>query len=375
MLSPTLAYAKEQKEHFVVANSPSGENTFIGNIYKNRDFKSLELKVSNINNNSFNTLESYYTFGKENKLNKIKEIFYSNDGSLTWINNELKAMPDKFSGFKKLYKVDATNHFYWGGYDIYLVDWFVNNNKKVMTWYDAIYCENNNKCFVSNLMIDGSENSGIYAQAIKLVSKRPISNAEKLPYTISLMPENKEAGRQNPLNLSFKVDWLKQPYEISLKKIQEKSNKEGGEKRLAKLSDFLVAIWSLDINASSNEERKSGLTKAISENWSDFNPRKMFSVFNKNSENQKIEKSAYIPSAYIEKLTNMDSYSVLGYLYAENETYIVGNASFDNNRQIMVFSVNNADYKLKQRPQNKMLHAIIYSTIFHKKLNRINEGI
>ncbi|PSV33695.1 hypothetical protein [Photobacterium sp. GB-210] len=372
LLSSSLVSAKGQKEYFVVASSASGENTFIGNIYTNNDFSETELKATANNDNSFNTLEYYYTLGKKNNTDKIKQLSYSQDGSLTWMDNELKAVPDKFSGFKKLYKVEATKHLYWGGYEIYVVDWFTNKEKKVMSWYDAIYCTERSKCFISNLMINGSERSSIYAEAINLIYQRPLSTAIKLSYSINILPDENQIVTKSPLNLSFNIDWLREPYEISLKEVKEKNKKE---KKLSRVSSFLLTLWKLNLGIDSPEAQKTEQAKAINENWIDFNPSKMFTIFNKNIESQQLEKSYYIPSAYIQKLTNMDSYYVLGYLYAENETYIIGNSINKNNVELLVFSINNADYKLKQTPENDELHTIIQSSIFHKKLASLIEGI
>ena len=70
----------------------------------------------------------------------------------------------------------------------------------------------------------------------------------------------------------------------------------------------------------------------------------------------------------------MDSYSILGYLHAEKETYIIGKGQFLNNTELIVFAINNADYKLKQNPENKALYSIIQSSLFQRELNHLVDG-
>lgn len=368
LLNSFFVSAEGQLEYFAIANDSSGNKTVVGSISKNNEFKVTRLQ-NTVNNNSLNALESYYSLGKLNDVDKIKKLSYSKDGSLSWMNSELKAIPDKFDGFKKLHKVDATKHVYWGGYDIYIVDWFIAEDKKVMSWYDAIYCEGNNDCFVSNLMINGSESSDLYATAIKQAYLKPLSLNIELPYKVAVLPDYNSENKQNPLNLSFKIDWLKSPYEISLNEMRSKKQKQN--KKLTKLSDFLLSIWQQNLKQDSIDAQKLSLTNAISKNWLDFNPRKMFTVFD---QNQKFKKSVYIPTAYIQKLTNMDSYSILGYLHAEKETYIIGKGQFLNNTELIVFAINNADYKLKQNPENKALYSIIQSSLFQRELNHLVDG-
>jgi len=360
--------AGEKKEYFTISSDSLGNETVIGSVFVNNDFQVTELQTTVNNSSSINALEYYYTLGKENNTSEIKKISYGRDGSLNWMNREIKAIPDKFSGFKKLHKVDATKHLFWGGYDIYVVDWYIAKDKKLMSWYDSVYCENGSKCFISNLMINGDENSGIYADAIKLSSQSVGSSITKFPYKLAVLPDTKATKQQHPLDISFKIDWLKKPYVISLNDTEENTKSKVTVKELVKISDFFTAIWRLNAQQSSVEAQKAGLTKAISENWLDFNPRKMFSVLD---QNKNFKKSTYLPSAYIQKLTKIDSYLVLGYLHAESETYIIGKGKYENSSELILFAINNTDYKLKQSPKNKALHTTIYSAIFHQKLNDI----
>jgi hypothetical protein len=345
-----------------IANNPKGEVVVQASLSQDINFKTQNVAaLKKSHKASLGLLSNYYRFGQENNKNKIIGTFFTEDGSRKWVKQELLDIPDKFLGFNKLSKINAVKLFYWGDYEIYVVDWYISKNKKAMGWYEATICNKNNACFVSNVLLNGGEISSLYSSMLSAVLNKPVTPPVSLPEQISIYPNYQVNTKQKPLNISYNVNWLDTP--VVLKEGGQLSGLPIKNKSLGGLHRFLS-----ELSVLSNKEifllPNNG--NKMSAHWASFDPAKLFPVVVEDEDLGR--QKHYTPYAYFKKLQSLDNLQVYGYIHGENESYAIAKGEKSGNSGLMLFTINNTDFKLQQVSRNSLLETVMQSTPFQHEL-------
>ena len=362
----------QAKDNIIIAKNVNDTPTVVASIVVDNTFTPNSLFLHRKKDSSLESLTQYYQSATKNDAKLIMQLSFVEDGTQAWMTKELLTSPDKFQGFKQLADVQVVKKYLWGQYDIYIVDWYVKPMKKVMSWYEAIHCQDGGLCFWSNLILNGTESSAIFSDTLTLALKNTKTTKSDLKYKLNVLPNEGGAYHPQALEISFDIQWFKQP--ILIAKINQASAKSNSEPssvgEFSHFTNFLQSLWQLNYNDIFQLKLDSPIFK---ESWQDFNPRKLFVVFSKNH-----EKKHYITTAYFQHLAKMDSFKILGVLHAKNERYLIGQASHPvtggNSEKIMIFSLDNTSSLLIQADQNSSLYNIIYSKMFNQKITEIVSG-
>lgn len=358
--------ATEKEKFFSIAKDLKSRDTVIASLIVENPFTGIDLEsVDNNNSNSLNALAYYYALGKANDTLKLIELYNSSDGSKYWIKDQLDSIPDKFEGFKNLFKVEALNHVYWGPYDIFIVDWFKTSSRRLLSWYDAVFCSENNRCYMSSILMEDSHNTEIFTSVVTLAQRGEIKNAENLSNEISIYPDNSIESAVNPLVISFDIDWLDNP--IELRRESRIINLIEDDGKLSHLNYFLNYVWDSHDKDKFNLAVDPSFNSVMNESWLNFNSSSHYPVVNLHKGTVKF----YTFHAYSQHLGKIKSYKIHGYLDAESERYIIGSFVEDSIEKLLIIPVDNVSSKLISSTDNYTLNKIVYSKLFYEKLTHI----
>ena len=365
LLSLDIA-AIEKERFFSIAKNMNNNDTVIGSIFFETSFSHQDLKyIDKDNSNSLNTLAYYYSLGKANNTLKLIELYNSSDGSNNWIKDQLDSIPDMFDGFKTLFKVEALSHVYWGPYDVLIVDWFKTKNKRLLRWYEAVFCTENDRCYMSSILMKDSLNTEIFTSSLTLAQKNKIEPIVTLSNELYIYPDNSPEPVKNPLVISFDIDWLDNPIEI--KRESRIINLIEDDGKLTHLNDFFNYVWDLHDKDKFNLAADPNFDSVMNKSWLNFNPRIVYPVVNLN----KGIVAYHTFHAYSQHLGYINSYKIHGYLDAESERYIIGSFVEDNIDKLLIISIDNTSSKLIGETGNYTLNKIVYSEPFYEKLTNL----
>lgn len=358
--------ASEKESFFSIAKDLRNRDTVVGSIIVEDPFTRQNLEyVDKNNSSSLNTMAYYYHLGKANETLKLIELFNSSDGSKDWITEQLNSIPDKFEGFKKLFKVEALSHVYWGQYDIFIADWFKSKDRRLLRWFDAVVCTKNNRCYMSSILMKDSHNTEIFSSVLTRVQKNKIKTTVGLSNKVYFYPDNSTEFVNNPLVISFDIDWLDDP--IELKRELRTINLIEGDGKLSHLNYFLNYIWDLHDKGKFNVASDPTFDSVMNDSWLNFNLRFLYPVVN--SDEDIVEFHTFL--SYSQHLGDINSYKVYGYLEAESESYIIGSFVLDGIEKPLVIPIDNVTFKLNFDTVNHRLNNIVYSKPFYEKLTHI----
>ncbi len=360
------ALADQKRTSFALAESPSGEVSVTGSIVIDNSFNRTGLSLNESDTkNSIQTLSRYYTLAKENDKAKLRRLSFIKDGSYSWMSRELNNIPDKFEGFAKLRKADATHKLFWGDYELFIVDWFTEAPQKVMSWYEAVICAENSQCYVSNLLLNGKTTSSIFSGVLTDVYTKPLKKVPALPYSVSYLPEPFSGSNQNALVFNFDIEWLSKPLDF---KPDEKSKLQDKNVQFTHLESFLRELWSVRGDTVERIVKEEAYKSALAAHWFDFSTKNLIPVVDPRLD---YSLSNYTPVAYLDRLSKIDEVKVEGRLHTTNEIYVIMTASLLNQQQLIIITLDRKTKKLKQTPNNIKLQEIVNTPEFYREVASI----
>ncbi len=351
---------------FVIATDKNNLPSVEGQIYIENNFKELELDLSSIKSSLLsdsNILSRYYSAAIKNNVSEMQSMSFVSDGSLSWMKEELKATPDKFQGFRNLEKVTLKNRFYWGGYTIWSVDWYVQRNKFAAKWFETTICIKAGDCYISNLLLNGSTESSIFSQAIIELSKsKKIStDLPVLPYSVNYSPQY---GSQNkPFVVKYKINWFDKPFLIS--KTEKNASTEDS---LLRLKDFFSAILNLKkLDSASSSAKIHQYDEVFKKYWESFSSSALLPVF-------KVKDGVvfhYPYNVFADFIKRGDVLRVFSTLDGGSEIYLVCILESEQQKSIIILDYSVVDKKFVQHSNNDFLGAIIATPNFGRSIQNL----
>ena len=347
---------------FIIATNSAGSNSVVGTIYYESEFNqvAMSFKSGAALSDTAKPLGSYYTAAFLNDVKVMPSIFYDADNSRRWLKEELVSIPDKFEGFKRLDKVLIKNQYYWGDYSVWDVSWFLAGDKLAAKWNEASICTIPDKCYMSNLLLNGSEESSIFTRVMYQLQKGAQSASVGLPYTVEYLPASGQD--KYPLRVAFSLKWYEKN-RVSVSSTESKTEAFGDEAQV--LFGFVRQLWSSKVGVPKAMEGR--LSEIYSQYWKAFSPEKLFPAYTPQG-TQKIVH--YPPSVLAGKIYNAKKMTLIAKLSAGDEDYLISLANGSEGNFIVIFPYSKASKMLTQITENQLLFELVYSTSFNKTLAR-----
>ncbi len=163
----------------------------------------IKLKVNHSsNNNVVLFLSDFYGEAIKNDVEKLRELYYVDDGSKVRFSEEVKTNPNKYVGFKNLKSVTLGKIYSWGDYNAIEVQW-TSVSGETVDWIELVNCRL--KCFISDKLYNSNDDFEFFSSLIYLaqrneVVKQDINGFDEICY---------DEKCNNPIKLSLSLDRAK----------------------------------------------------------------------------------------------------------------------------------------------------------------------
>lgn len=271
--------------------------------------------------NYVRTLLEYYKLARKNNPNAVVPLYYSGDGALERYKKDINNIPDMFSEFHKLKKVELGNVYYWGDYIAISLNQFGDNNKLITPWMELMNCNPN--CLLSDRLFHLDEKFSFFSTLLPYVRKEPISMAnERLTneWAALLFEDN---ITKNPISVRHRLSLLQKHKPL----IAESQNKENGLEKftavfltwfkelfeaeaedadkdvnvaIKKIKSFISSVWEQGIAGDfergiDNEMLKKVSVKAgliFTDNWGEDYENKLIKSYSFEASTAEVEKKS-----------------------------------------------------------------------------------
>lgn len=208
----------------------------------------LSLASESRDNNSKNNrviieaLSEYFVAAKSNNIQKIKSLYFIDDGSRERFQKEIKENPKKFSKFNLIKKVSISEIVKWSGYRAVNVRIY-GDNGLLTPFTELLYC-GRDYCKLSNRIFSQNESFSFFTTLMGLVSK-----SKEIKYQgdgqFPVFPDFSD--NQFPIHINFKLNQF--PSKIEIDKLSDpKVSSANTPDEVNSVVDFVSSVWALDSN-------------------------------------------------------------------------------------------------------------------------------
>ena len=309
-----------------------------GELFKNEEYKGKQLDLNlSSNRGEVAALGFYYKSAKKQNYQALERLHYLKDGSRDRFNTELQKIPDKYTGFTRLDRVDLGDMYYWGDYVVADVEWF-GNGQRLAKWREALACDD--YCFISDRFLVTTPSvdafsAGMYSYAQVGQSSNNIVKRNRLDNELIYLPPA-GGGIGYPFTVSFKL--ADYPSKAILERKTEEDSKPGAETNKDKnngdaqiLFDFVSDVWKQqdavyamqETSFTSAEERVNSIYQI---HWRDFNPRLLLPMFEFVKSGDGVRETnvtMFTPYAFFQRVASWNKVETVGYMRSESSTYMV----------------------------------------------------
>ena len=269
--------------------------------------------------------------------------------------DQIKDIPDKFGGFIKLQRVEVNARYYWGDYSILNVGWFVKNNQFVARWNESTLCVSpSQRCFVSKLLLDGTEESSLFSSSVNLVEKQILSNPRTYRDRINYFPAN--GKKTNPLSLELDISWFSPPVVL-----------KGGGASAGKAENIVKKYVSALRAGSDTPEKRASIN---SKNFANFSPATLQSVYSHSD-----AKAMFFTSdSFATMLRDSKEIVFYGVIKGDSEYYLISRVNTVNGMYSIVFPCDLSSSNILQQPKNEFMSLLFRTSSFYSYIsNHVNQ--
>ncbi len=331
-----------------LASNGDGEIVVIASIQQTDNYSGQGLLTKKAPSKELQALQQYYRFAKADNTKQLLTTLFEGDGTRANISKELKRRPDKFSNYNKLSALELNNNYLWGEYAVLSLDWGING--KAMSWYDAVYCSQQRRCAVSDMMVRGSDNSGMVSSVIALAEHKPhFKSTKSFDFTVDYFPDY-GVNKVNPVTVKFDLTPLASKVTFSKGSSAEVNvNKDKG---LANINKYIQAVWQH--------------SKDTTEFWRNYDPQVLIPVM---YGEQDMSIKYYTATAYMQFIGNISEIKFVTTLKTKETIYYIAKVKHAEFSNYMLFAVDKKSHKLKHSYDEPLFSSVLTSREFYNKLN------
>lgn len=277
-------------------------------------------------------LSDYYQKMITGDVSNVAGLYYEQDGSRERFLQKLRELPTRYDGYSKLTSVYISDQYGWGPFQIVTLR-LEGKDGLSLNWREAIICKKD-ACQLSNAidMSDGKFNLyGIYARKKpSQISQSELKSVFEKHQSEFWLPENASAYtgfKQYPVAVSTGVSsTVSKSFELA--KISKQNSLINGYD-LYPMLDFLQAIQSIGKDFVSLPNENIDQQKIISQldvlikqyTYNDSNGYE-FNLVSKFNSEQGVNVEWYQPVAAIQRITNWNRISILGFSNIKNHLVV-----------------------------------------------------
>jgi len=269
-----------------------------------------------------NLLANYYQLMKSGEFEKVADLFYENDGSRDRYLNDLRENPTRNTGYAKLTKVEISDRFGWGPFQVIRVN-LLGKGGLQLKWREAVICSAD-ICYLSNSINKQNKQFDMFGHYTRLaassISQSELEkrfNSGKAEYWLPDNAASYSGFNQYPVAVSVSLTKVvSKNIDLNAKNITTKV----GTVDLKELVEFIKELQIIGKSFENLEKDEIDANKIATE-LSKVIERRIFSK-NKNYEFNLVSKYAneksifsewYHPIAAIQRITKWSAINVIGF--------------------------------------------------------------
>jgi|SRR5690554_1209846 len=155
-----------------------------------------------------NALADYYKLARNNKVQAIRSLYFPADGSLGRYEKDVQEIPDMFSEFHKLRRVEFSDIYYWGNYVAVSMNWYDAGDNLIVPWVELFHCAAK-KCLLSDRLFHQDQPFELFSVLLYLMNVHEPLGANRDNSGQWYETTYSESIQENPVQFGYKMAFLK----------------------------------------------------------------------------------------------------------------------------------------------------------------------